>query len=240
MEERFVDNDGVRIRYLDRTPDGAVGSPVIFVPGLVDVDDDYEEAFVDFERRALVVELRGRGGSDAPVDEYSAEDQASDIDAVAEAEGVGPFHLMTFSRGTTPGLLFAFRRRRDVLSISIGDYLASEIGLPVDFVDRMWEGRWRGTPNSARVQRHALAGIQASSRPRELWEDVGRMGVPVLVARGGAGSFVDDAAVDRYRSAIRHVEIVDIPDSGHDIFRPSRTAYPRAVLEFIARRAAGT
>jgi pimeloyl-ACP methyl ester carboxylesterase len=239
MEERFVDNGGVRIRYLDRTPDGSVGSPVIFVPGLVDVVDDYEEAFVDFDRRVLVVELRGRGRSDAPADQYSAEDQASDVAAVAETEGVEAFHLMTFSRGTTPGLLFALGRRRGLRSVSIGDYLASEIGLPTDFVDRMWEGRWRGTPNSERVQRHALAGIQASSRPRELWDDLGGLGVPVLVARGGDGSFIDDAAADRYRRAIPDVEIVDIPDSGHDVFRPSRTAYPRAVLEFIARRTPG-
>jgi pimeloyl-ACP methyl ester carboxylesterase len=236
MKEHFVDNDGVRIRYLDWAPDDAVGVAVVFVPGLVDVVDDYQEAFVDFDRRVLVVELRGRGRSDAPAEDYSAEAQATDVEAVVEAAGVGPFHLMTFSRGTTPGLLFALRTDREVLSASIGDYPASEIGLPRDFVDRMWEGRWRGTPNSERVQHHALVGIQASSQPRDLWDDVGGMGVPVLVARGGDGSFVDDAAADRYRAAIPGVEIVDIPDSGHDIFRPSRTAYPRAVLDFIARR----
>jgi pimeloyl-ACP methyl ester carboxylesterase len=240
MEERFVDNDGVRIRYLDRAPDAAVGFPVVFVPGLVDVVDDYHESFVDFDRRVLVVELRGRGRSDAPADEYSAEAQASDVEAVIDAAGLGAFHLMTFSRGTTPGLLAALRGNREVLSVSIGDYLAGEIGLPADFVDRMWEGRWRGTPNSERVQRHALAGIQASSQPRELWDAVGGMALPVLVARGGDGSFVDDAAADRYRAAIPDVEIIDIPGSGHDIFRPSRSAYPRAVLDFIARRAPGT
>src|SRR4029079_6187520 len=69
-------------------------------------------------------------------------------------------------------------------------------------------------------------------------DDLADLGVPVLVARGGDGSFVSDEVADRYREAVPDVEIVDIPESGHDLFRPSRTAYPRAVLDFVARRVA--
>jgi pimeloyl-ACP methyl ester carboxylesterase len=240
MVEHFVDNDGVRIRYLEWAPADAVGAPIVFVPGFVDVADDYDQAFVDVERRVLVIELRGRGRSDAPPTGYSAEAQVTDISAVVEAAGIDRFHLMTFSRGTTPGLLYVLGTDRELLSISIGDYLAAEIGLPPEFADRMWQGRWRGTPNSERVAHHALVGIQQDSRSRELWDDLGSLGVPVLVARGGDGSFVDDDVADRYRKAVPDIEVVDIPGSGHDVFRPSRIGYPEAVREFIARRAPGT
>ena len=240
MLEHFVDNDGVRIRYLEWAPFDAAGAPIVFVPGFVDVADDYHEAFVDVDRRVLVIELRGRGRSDAPPTGYSAEAQVTDIHAVVEAAGIDRFHLMTFSRGTTPGLLYALGTDHELLSVSIGDYLAAEIGLPEEFADRMWQGRWRGTPNSERVERHALFGIQQESRSRDLWDDLAGLDVPVLVARGGDGSFVDDDVAERYRKAVPDIEIVDIPGSGHDVFRPSRTAYPEAVRDFIARRAPGS
>jgi hypothetical protein len=31
-----------------------------------------------------------------------------------------------------------------------------------------------------------------------------------------------------------------LPGSGHDLFRPDRLAYPRAVLDFISRRSPGS
>jgi hypothetical protein len=43
--------------------------------------------------------------------------------------------------------------------------------------------------------------------------------------------------VARYRSARPDVEVVVIPGSTHDVFRPDRTAYPAAVAAWIARRA---
>src|SRR5579871_2412520 len=108
--ERFADNDGVKIRYLDTDPAEPVGLPIVFVPGIVDTADDYVEALEVFgNRRVLLVEMRGRGGSDAPERGYSPADQAGDVESVLEANGVGAFHLMTFSRGTTPALELAFK-----------------------------------------------------------------------------------------------------------------------------------
>jgi pimeloyl-ACP methyl ester carboxylesterase len=159
---------------------------------------------------------------------------------VLEAGGIGPFHLMTFSRGTTPGLELAFSLSGRVRTISIGDYLPAEIALPTGFTEQMWTAGWRGLPNPTRVRRHVLAGIQGASRSRELWSELAALAVPVLVARGSEGGIVDDDRAAAYRASVPGVEIVTIPGSGHDLFRPSRTAYPRAVLEFIARRSPGS
>jgi non-heme chloroperoxidase len=240
IEERFADNKGIRIRYLAGGAAGP-GLPVVFVPGVVDFADDYSDVFEVFEDRNLfVIELRGRGGSDAPDDGYSVAHQAGDVEAVIGTERLSRFHLMTFSRGTTAAIEVALARPERVATISIGDYRAAELGLPPAFVDQQWESRWRGKPMPERVRRHVLEGIQRESRHRHLGPDVARLGVPVLLARGGDGSLVNDQVVADYRRDIPGVEVVQIPSAGHDLFRPDRRAYPRAVLDFIARRAPGT
>jgi pimeloyl-ACP methyl ester carboxylesterase len=242
VAERYADNDGVKIRYLSNDPPHPSGLPVVFVPGIVDFADDYIASLECFSDRPLfVVEMRGRGGSDAPLGGYSPLEQASDIEAVLEVNAIGPFHLMTFSRGTTPGLVLAFKLSDRVRTVSIGDYLPAEIALPPDFVDRMWSAQWRGRPNSARLGgRHVLEGIQAASRPRAFWTELAALEVPVLLARGSEGGIIDQDRETLYRRSVPAVEVVTVAGSGHDLFRPSRTAYPEAVLEFIARRAPGT
>jgi pimeloyl-ACP methyl ester carboxylesterase len=239
--ERFADNGGLRIRYLDNDPPGAIGLPIVFVPGITDFADDYHAVLGHLPpRRMLVIELRGRGGSDAPPTGYSVPELATDVGAVLAAEGIDRFHLMSFSRGTTPALEVAFGNRDRIATLSIGDYLAAEVALPPAFVDSQWESRWRGTPIPERVARHVLDGIQRDAVGRELWDEVGALGVPVLVARGGgAGGILQDEQVERYRAHVPGVEVVTIPDAGHDLFRPDRLAYPNAVVDFIARRAPG-
>jgi len=241
VAECFADNRGVRIRYLASRSAPEERLPVVFVPGVTDFADEYLEMFELFEDRSLVViEMRGRGGSDAPDTGYSAAAQAGDIEAVIGAEQIDRFHLMTFSRGTTPAIEVALRRPDRVASLSIGDYRPAEVALPAAFVEQQWQGRWRGKPMPERVRRHVLEEISREARQRDLAPDVGALGIPVLVARGDSGGLLDDPAVEHYQRNVRGVETVVIPGSGHDLFRPDRLAYPRAVLDLIARRAPHT
>lgn len=239
---RFAENHGVKIRYLDADPPGASGLPLVFVPGMVDSADEYIEAFECFgDRRVLIVELRGRGGSDAPDTGYSAEAQASDINAVVVASGIGRHHMMTFSRGTTPALVFVFGSPGTVASVSIGDYLPGEVGLPDDFTEKISALTWRGKANSERVPSHVFEGIRADSHHREFWGELADLEVPVLIATGTVeGRFIDEEQAERYRRCIPGVEVHRIPGSGHDLFRPSRSAYPVLVKEFIRSRLPGT
>jgi non-heme chloroperoxidase len=239
--ERYASNDGLRVRYLDNDPPRPLGFPVIFVPGITDFANEYEEVLEFFgRRRLLVVEMRGRGGSDTPAAGYSVPDQAGDVETVIDANRLERFHLMTFSRGTTPAIEVARGRPGCAATLSIGDYLPIEMALPPNFADGLWQSRWRGRPMRERVARHVLERIQQDSRGRELWADLAALTVPVLVARGTDGGILTEEHLERYRTTIPGVEVVAIPGARHDLFRPDRTAYPRAILEFIARRAPGT
>jgi hypothetical protein len=50
---------------------------------------------------------------------------------------------------------------------------------------------------------------------------------------------LDDDGVDRYRRARPDVEVVTMPGAEHDIFRPDRLRYGRAVVDHIRRRCPG-
>src|SRR5258708_22786202 len=136
IAERWTVRSGPRIRYLDNTPVEPVGLPILFSPGLSDVADEYVEMLEFFApRRVLVVEVRGRGQSEAPPSGYTVKDHAADLEAALGENGIGRFHLMTFSRGTSWGLQLAIDNPQRVASISIGDYRAAEVALPDNFAD---------------------------------------------------------------------------------------------------------
>ncbi|HEY2333327.1 MAG TPA: alpha/beta hydrolase [Acidimicrobiales bacterium] len=235
---RFTSRSGVNIHYLDNEPADPQGLPIVFSPGIVDAADDYLP-MLDFvaPRRLVVVDPRGRGRSESPSTGYSLAELATDLEAVIDECGFDRFHLMTFSRGTPTALTLAFDRPDAIASISVGDYLLQEVGLPPEFVDRQMSLTWRGKPMPERVERHVIEGIQQTSRSRMLWDDVAALKVPVLFVRGTEQGAMgaNDEVVDRYREAIPDVEVVSLEGVGHDLFRPERLAYPAAVVEFVSR-----
>lgn len=238
MREGFTDRSGVRIRYLDNAPAESLGHPILFSPGFTDRADEYTEV-LDFlaPRRVLAVEVRGRGGSEAPATGYAAFDHAADLRAVLDEEGIDSFHVMTFSRGTTWGLDLALSDPARVCSVSIGDYWAREHAIDVAMADEVMTGRFRGLPMSERVPPHVIRSLFEASHDRDLLDDLAATGLPVMVATGTEhGRLLDDSTVAEYRRRLPGVEIATIDGASHDLFRPDRVAYPRAVVDFITRR----
>jgi non-heme chloroperoxidase len=241
VTERWTDRSGPRIRYLDNAPAQPVGLPILFSPGLSDLADEYVDMLGFLApRRVLVVEVRGRGRSEAPPSGYSVAHHVADLEAVLDEEAIDRFHMMTFSRGSSWGLQLALDQPDRVASLSIGDYGAVEVALSPDLVDAQYRTRFRGRPMSERIPRHVLDRLAADSTKRELWDELARLPCPLLVARPGTSQGVlDDELVDRYRAARPDVEVVTVPDAPHDLFRPDRLYYPGAVASFLHRRCPG-
>jgi pimeloyl-ACP methyl ester carboxylesterase len=239
--ERWTTRSGIRIRYLDNAPAAPVGLPILFSPGLSDFADEYLEMLALFlPRRVIVVEVRGRGQSEAPPEGYSVLDHVSDLSAVLDEEHIGRFHVMTFSRGTSWALELALGQPDRVASMSIGDYKAFELRMPPTFIESQMASRFRGKPMTERVQRHVLEGLVAESRDRQLWDRLSELPCPLLVAQpGNGGGLVTDEVAGQYRDVRPDIEVVVVPDASHDIFRPDRLYYPRAVADFIAERCPG-
>ena len=237
MIEAFTTLSGVRIRFLDNAPPVPVGLPILISPGFTDFADEYAEVLEFFSpRRALVVEVRGRGGSETPRTGYAAADHVADLRAALDEADIDRFHLMTFSRGTTWGLDLVLDDPSRVASVSIGDYWAREHALGVEMADQVMASRFRGKPMSERVEPHVIPSLFAASVDRDLHDALAATGLPVLVATGTEpGCILDSASLAEYRARVAGVEFATIDGASHDLFRPDRLAYPRAVAEFIDR-----
>lgn len=240
--ERRTLRSGCSIRYLTNAPAQPVGLPLLFVPGVSDLADEYEDLLAFFTPRpTFVVEVRGRGGSEAPATGYAVADHVRDLEAVLDEEGIDRFHLMTFSRGTSWSLDLAAAHPGRVASLSIGDYQAGEVGLGEGFAESFAQSRFRGRVVAERMPVRVLEALAAASVSRDLYDVVAGLPAPVLLARAGSGTgIVDDAVEARYRAARPDLEVVTVPDAPHDLFRPDRRAYPAAVASFIERRCPGT
>ncbi len=142
---RFTDNGDARIHYLDSGGDDR-GAPVVFVPGMTCIAEDYAEILPLFGRRTVVIDLRGHGRSSAPATGYDAATLSTDVGAVVDAVTEGPVHVVTFSRGTTYALTWVLANVERVRSVAIGDYVPEEKVLTPEMSRRLLDGRWRGTP----------------------------------------------------------------------------------------------
>lgn len=231
----FVTSLDASIHYLDCRPDDDRPdlAPVLFVPGMTDVADDYRAIADLVGRRTIVVDLRGHGRSSAS-DGWGLEHHVADIAAVVDATIDGPVHLMTFSRGTCYALGWLRLHAERVLSLAVGDYPAREIRIEPDIADRLLSSTWRGTPVHERVDPEAIRQVFAHSRDRELWDVVDALEVPVAVVRSSATAPLDDGDWERYAQLAPEVRREHYDDSPHDIFRVDRGRFPRLVAEVAA------
>jgi non-heme chloroperoxidase len=235
--ERWATGTGGAIRYLDNAPEHPAGLPILLSPGFTDFADEYREVLRFFSPvRVLVVEVRGRGKSDAPETGYQASDHADDLAAVLSAEGIDRFHLMTFSRGTTWGLELALRNPSRVATVCIGDYWVGEHHLDREFAANFMSTRFRGKPMTERISAFVVEEVFGASIDRDLLGTLADTAIPLLVATGTEpGCMLNSENLEEFRQRVPRVETVLIPGASHDLFRPDRFAYPKAVAEFQQR-----
>jgi non-heme chloroperoxidase len=234
VNSRFTDNGDARIHYLDSGGDDR-GAPIVFVPGMTCVADDYREVMPLFGRRTLVVDLRGHGDSGAPVNGYDLTTLSGDVGAVVDGVTHGPIHMVTFSRGTTYAVAWALAHADRVLSLAIGDYIPEERVLPPELSHRLLSGRWRGSPVHERLDTDAVNKTFQAARARSFWDELSVTKIPLLVIRSGNSVLVTDDEWARYVQQFPSAQLVEFDNSPHDIFRPDRGRYPQLVREHIER-----
>ena len=234
VNSRFTDNGDARIHYLDSGGDDR-GAPIVFVPGMTDVAEDYVEVMPLFGRRIVVVELRGHGKSGAPISGYDLTTLSGDVGVVVEAVTDGPIHMVTFSRGTSYGVAWALAHPDRVLSLAIGDYIPEERVLTAEMSHRLLSGRWRGSPVHERLDTDAANKTFLAARERYFWDELSLAKIPLLVIRSGSGVLVGDDEWARYMQQFPNARLVEFHDSPHDIFRPDRGRYPQLVREHVER-----
>jgi non-heme chloroperoxidase len=231
---RFADHGDAHLHYLDSGGDDR-GAPIVLVPGMTDVADDYIDVLGLFGRRTVVVELRGHGRSSAPSDCYDLATLSGDVGAVVDAVTDGPVHLVTFSRGTSYAVAWALEHADRIRSISIGDYTPDERTLAESAEQFLLEGRWRGRPVRERLDEAAAIKQFRAARSRSFWEPLAELGPPLLVVRARQSPIITDEDWARYAQLFPGAQLVEFTDSPHDIFRPDRGRYPLLVRDHADR-----
>jgi pimeloyl-ACP methyl ester carboxylesterase len=229
---RFARSGDADIHYLDSGGEDG-GAPIIFVPGMTDLADDYTEVLPLFGRRTVVVEIRGHGRSTSPPSGYDLATLSEDVGAVVDAVTDGPVHVVTFSRGTSAAVAWLLGNSERVHSLAIGDYVPEEKVLPPGVPRRLLTGRWRGTPVSDRLDVDAGYRTFEAACERSFWEQLAQLGLPLLAVRSSERVLVGDEQWARYRAVFPHAQLVEFEDSPHDIFRPDRGRYPRLVRQHV-------
>ena len=163
----FVSNAAVRLHVLDNGHIAASPPPVLVVPGMGEYADEYAWMLDRLgDRRVVVADLRGRGGSDAPHAGYAWEDHIGDLRAVIESLQLDRPILVAFSRGSSYALGYALWFTDNVRGLVVGDYSARHVGLPAEFAATptptspscfpSWSGS--GQPDLRPPHRGAVAG----------------------------------------------------------------------------------
>ena len=231
-------NGDVRLHYLDSGGDDH-GAPIVFVPGMTDIAEDYTHAVPLFGRRVVVMEFRGHGQSSAPARGYDFAALCGDVGAVVDAVTAGPVHLVTFSRGTTYAVGWAIEHPDRVLSIAIGDYVPEERVVTDTEARNLLDGRWRGSPVCERLNSDGAMQTFHQAQDRSMWEQLSALRIPLLAVRSGTDLIISDDDWTHYRQLFPGAQLVEFGDSPHDIFRPDRGRYPQLVRAHVNRADAG-
>jgi len=222
----------VRLHYLDNERDGG-RVPVLTVPGMGEEADEYAwqlDALGD--RRVVVVDVRGRGRSDAPEHGYTWQHHYGDVLAVLAATKLDRPIAMGYSRGSPYVFGAALLSPRPMRALVINDYQARQVGLAPQMYEHMLNQRTRGRTTGERMPHHAVKGVVDESEEISLWERIPDLHCPLLVIRGGQpGSMVDDAASERYEAC--GARVVTLAERGHGLWYRDLDAYLAVLVPFL-------
>jgi pimeloyl-ACP methyl ester carboxylesterase len=231
----YVDHDGVKLHVLDNESAGTK-VPVLAVPGMGEEADEYAWLLDGLgDRRVVIVDVRGRGRSEAPDHGYTWEDHYGDVLAAMAATSIDRPIAMGYSRGTPYAFGAALHGTAPMRGFVINDYQARQVGLPPDILEHMLQQRTRGRTLAERMPEHAVRGVIEESEEISLWERLVDLDCPVFVIRGGQpGSMIDDATLERFRDALPDIQVATLAERGHGLWARDIPAYLAVLEPFLA------
>ena len=244
-------NGDVEIAYIDE----GEGQPIVLVHGFASTKEvnwgatAWVSALTRAGRRVIALDNRGHGASSKLYDPaaYHTDKMADDVRALLDHLKIERADVMGYSMGARITAYLTVtnpERVRSAVLGGLGIRLVSGVGLPETIADALEApalgdvtdptGRvFRAFAEQTKSDLKALAACIRGSRQVLSREQVGAIGVPVLVAVGTrddvAGSAQELAAL------IPGAEALDIPDRDH-MLAVGDKVYKAGVLAFLDRR----
>lgn len=246
----FSHND-VEIAFLDE----GEGDPIVLVHGFASnkeinwLGPGWVSTLTRADRRVIALDDRGHGASSKLYDPaaYHSSLMAEDVRALLDHLGLQRADVMGYSMGARIAAYLALKhpeRVRSAVFGGLGIRLVEGVGLPdtianaleapslADVVDptaRMFRAFAEQTKSDLR----ALAACLRGSRQTLSRDEVGRIGVPVLVAVGGADPIA--GSPEELAALIPGARAFVIPGRDH-MLAVGDKAFKTAVLEFLVER----
>ncbi|SRR5579883_247037 len=120
--EYVIDNYGVPIHCIEYNA-SVGGTPVVIVPGMINSAEDVAQNVEQhLTKRTIIISLRGRGKSGAPLTGWKVEHQASDVAAVIDHFGLKEVVLFGHSTGGSIAARALPMIKASVRHFFIGDF----------------------------------------------------------------------------------------------------------------------
>ena len=265
----YVDRPGCRLAYqvLDVTPAWVTAPETIVFYHGVSVTADLWGDWIPVlcgGYRIVTFDTRGFGRS-APHDldvPWSFELMVDDLMAVADAAGLGRFHLVGESAGGTAALAAAIAHPDRVASLTVSNGAAN--GTAIQNVRGVWnetlgvDGRerwveqmmgWRFHPDGLPAAKYdwfraqqagcsaaATTGIAALLLRTDLSDQVGEIGVPVLILSPDGSPFIPVGVAAEMQARIPGAELQVVPHARHGMPLSHGRQCAESLLAFLQRR----
>ncbi|MFD0587983.1 alpha/beta fold hydrolase [Paenibacillus sp. GCM10027627] len=233
LQSKFVDNNGVRLHYLDS--EGTSSEVPLFIsPGLSERAEEYEELIAYLApRRCVVLSYRGRGKSETPFAGYGLKEHVSDLDSVAQAAGLHLFHLYAYSRGVSYALGYLQQNSEKVASILLQDYPPEHKAMTEDWAENYIGNYLIPNKRTGHIRSEAVWGIQRESE--QIHFDF-TMDKKMLLLRGlQEGSLLSELDVDRYIKRASNATVVGFEHSAHDIRSVEKELLFQTIKNFLQK-----
>ncbi|MBB3771388.1 pimeloyl-ACP methyl ester carboxylesterase [Angulomicrobium tetraedrale] len=244
-------HNGLDFAYLDE----GEGEPVLLIHGFAStkeinwVGPGWMSTLVRAGRRAIAFDNRGHGASTKLYEReaYDPALMAQDALALMDHLGLPRADVMGYSMGGRIAACLALEapeRVRSLILGGIGIHLVEGAGLPVTVAEALLApslehvtdptGRtFRTFAEVTKSDRQALAACIYGSRRTLTREEVGRIGVPTLIAIGTKDAV--SGAARPLAALIPGAQVVDIPDRDH-MLAVGDKVFKEAALAFLDAR----
>ena len=248
-------SDGVRIAYIDIAPSDGPGDPVLLVHGFASnhavnwVNTLWTKTLTGAGYRVIALDNRGHGQSGKPHDPaaYESNVMAADARRLLDHLGIERADVMGYSMGARITAHLALNepaRVRSALLGGLGIHLVEGVGLPLGIADAMeapsldtladpMQSMFRAFAEQTKSDLQALAACIRGSRQVLSPEEVGRIGVPVLVSVGTRDPIA--GSPHALAALIPNARALDIPDRDHNLAVGDRS-HKAGVLAFLSER----
>jgi pimeloyl-ACP methyl ester carboxylesterase len=251
--------DGLTMTYVEAGD--PAGPPTILLHGYTDNSRSWSLlAPLLSDRRLIMLDLRGHGGTAAPACCYGPDSLAHDVAQAMEALGIAKADVIGHSMGSTTAATLAAWHPEKVGKLVL---ISTAIEMPAAATDWLWANvpglpetidpngefmmAWYWNPNpvpadfidreraeSAATSRNAWLGVLQGLTAMDLGKVAPKITAPTLILWGDQDSFFDAASQEAVRAAYPKAQYQAFAGYGHNMFWEVPDQVAAAIQPFLA------